>query len=74
MEQMKDKGKNTIIAHLKHLKDHGETGFLQEGVSYLKEHRAGLNFNLDEVLAEVHNHGRQFQLQCSAEHVTSSWS
>jgi NAD-dependent dihydropyrimidine dehydrogenase PreA subunit len=31
MELMKDKGKNTIIAHLKHLKDHGETGFLQEG-------------------------------------------
>ena len=37
MEQMKDKGKNTIIAHLKHLKDHGETGFLQDGVNYLKE-------------------------------------
>jgi NAD-dependent dihydropyrimidine dehydrogenase PreA subunit len=58
MEQMKYKGKNTIIAHLKHLKDHGETGFLQEGVSYLKIHRAELNFNLDEVISEVHNHGR----------------
>jgi ferredoxin len=57
LEQMKDKGKNTIIAHLKHLKDHGETGFLQEGVSYLKNHRNELNFNLDEVIAEVHNHG-----------------
>jgi NAD-dependent dihydropyrimidine dehydrogenase PreA subunit len=58
MEQMKDKGKNTIIAHLKHLKDHGETGFLQEGVVYLKEYRNDLNFNLDEVLSEVHNHGK----------------
>jgi len=58
MEQMKDKGKNTIIAHLKHLKDHGETGFLQDGVNYLKANRAGLNFNLDEVLKEVHNHGK----------------
>lgn len=57
MEQMKDKGKNTIIAHLKHLKDHGEKGFVHEGVSYLKEHRAELNFNLDEVIMEVHNHG-----------------
>jgi NAD-dependent dihydropyrimidine dehydrogenase PreA subunit len=57
MEQMISKGKNTIMAHLKHLKDHGETGFLQEGVVYLKEHRAGLNFNLDEILKEVHNHG-----------------
>ncbi len=58
MEQMKDKGKNTIIAHLKHMKDHGETGFLQEGVAYLKSHREELNFNLDEVIHEVHNHGK----------------
>jgi NAD-dependent dihydropyrimidine dehydrogenase PreA subunit len=58
MEQMKDKGKNTVIAHLKHLKDHGESGFVQEGVGYLKEHRSELNFNLDEVMSEVHNHGK----------------
>jgi len=58
MEEMKDKGKNTIIAHLKHLKDHGETGYVHEGVSYLKEHRVELNFNLDEVMKEVHNHGK----------------
>jgi ferredoxin len=55
MEQMKDKGKNTIIAHLKHLKNHGEREYVQQGVSYLKEHRAELNFNLDEVIHEVHN-------------------
>jgi NAD-dependent dihydropyrimidine dehydrogenase PreA subunit len=58
MEQTKSKGKNTVIAHLKHLKDHGETAFLKEGVDYLKQHRPELNFNLDEVLAELHNHGR----------------
>ena len=58
MEKMKDKGKNTIIAHLKHLKDHGETAYVQKGVGYLKEHRAELNFNLDNVVGEVHNHGK----------------
>jgi NAD-dependent dihydropyrimidine dehydrogenase PreA subunit len=58
MEQMKNKGKNTVIAHLKHLKDHGETGYVQEGVKYLKEHRNELSFNLDEVINEVHNHGK----------------
>jgi NAD-dependent dihydropyrimidine dehydrogenase PreA subunit len=58
MEQMKNKGKNTIIAHLKHMKEHGETGFLHEGVTYLKENRNSLNFNLDEVISEVHNHGK----------------
>jgi ferredoxin len=58
MEQMKEKGKNTVIAHLKHLKDHGETGLLQEGVSYLTENRADLDFNLDEVTSVVHNHAK----------------
>jgi NAD-dependent dihydropyrimidine dehydrogenase PreA subunit len=59
MEHMKDKGKNTIVAHLKHLKDHGETGFLQEGVSYLKDHRTELKFSLEEVISEVHNHTKE---------------
>lgn len=58
MEKMKDKGKNTIIAHLKHLKDHGETGFLHDGVTYLKDHKTELTFNLEEVMIEVHNHGK----------------
>jgi NAD-dependent dihydropyrimidine dehydrogenase PreA subunit len=58
IEQMKDKGKNTIIAHLKHLKEHGEAGFLREGVEYLRMHRGELNFNLDEVFFAVHNHGK----------------
>lgn len=55
MEQMKYKGKNTIIAHLKHLKGHGETGFLQDGVGYLREHKDELNFDLREVMSEVHS-------------------
>lgn len=57
MEQMKSKGKNTIIAHLKHMKDHGEHEYLREGVMYLREHRNELDFNLEEVLFEVHNSG-----------------
>jgi NAD-dependent dihydropyrimidine dehydrogenase PreA subunit len=56
MEQMKTKGKNTIIAHLKHLKDHGEKEYVREGVKYLKEHSRELNFDLDELIHEVHNH------------------
>lgn len=59
MEQMKGKGKNTVVAHLKHLKDHGESGYLHEGVTYLKENINSLNFNLDEVMSEVHNHGKE---------------
>jgi NAD-dependent dihydropyrimidine dehydrogenase PreA subunit len=56
MSKMKDKGKNTIIAHMKHLKDNGETGFLQEAVLYLRTNRMDLNFDPDSIISEVHNH------------------
>jgi NAD-dependent dihydropyrimidine dehydrogenase PreA subunit len=58
IEQMTSKGKNTIIAHLKHLKDHGEAGFLHEAVEYLNDHQESLNFSFPEVQREVHNHGK----------------
>lgn len=64
MDKMVSKGKNTITAHLKHLKDHGETGFLGDAVKYLKEHRNELDFNLDTVLSEVHNHGKKKDQEC----------
>ncbi|KYK24856.1 4Fe-4S ferredoxin [Thermoplasmatales archaeon SG8-52-4] len=41
-------GKNTIIAHLKHLKDHGETGYLNEALKYLKEKGIEIDFNATE--------------------------
>jgi NAD-dependent dihydropyrimidine dehydrogenase PreA subunit len=39
-------GKNTIIAHLKHLKEHGETKYLAEAIEVLKE--KGIKVNLEE--------------------------
>ena len=59
MEQMVSKGRNTIAAHLKHLKDHAETGYLKEGVEYLRQNRTGLGFDLDSLLEEVHNSGKK---------------
>ena len=37
MENIVKQGTNTIIAHLKHLKDHGEEGFFDEAMAVLKE-------------------------------------
>ncbi len=37
MENIVKGGKNVIIAHLKHLKDHGETEFYNQALEYLKE-------------------------------------
>lgn len=54
LKEIIGKGKNTVVAHLKHLKDHNETGFLQEGMKYLKENYDDLDFDLDEVIDEIH--------------------
>lgn len=51
IERMIPKGEKTILAHLKHLKEHGETEYLKQGVGYLRAKGVQVNF------AEVHNHG-----------------
>ena len=50
MKDMVFKGKNTIIAHLSHLKNHNQTNFLKLGVEYLLDNQDRLDFNLDEVI------------------------
>ncbi len=42
MERLIPKGEKVILAHLKHLKDHGETSLYQEGLDYLKQHNITL--------------------------------
>ncbi|MCX6347619.1 MAG: 4Fe-4S binding protein [Actinobacteria bacterium] len=39
MENISKQGENTILAHLKHLKDHNETGYYNEAVEYLKKNK-----------------------------------
>jgi NAD-dependent dihydropyrimidine dehydrogenase PreA subunit len=56
MEDMIGKGRNTIIAHLKHLKDHNESGFLKEGIEFLLANREKVNFDVDEVLEVISSH------------------
>ena len=53
ISDMVKKGANTVIAHLKHLKDHHEYGYLEEGTTWLEVHRNELSFSADEVLATV---------------------
>ncbi len=45
MKNIARAGKNTIIAHLKHLKDHGETGYLKEALEFLEEREIEVDFN-----------------------------
>jgi NAD-dependent dihydropyrimidine dehydrogenase PreA subunit len=54
MREMVSKGKNVVIAHLKHLKDHNEQGLLKQGIRYLWDNKDMLTFNPAEVVEEVH--------------------
>ncbi len=55
MEIMVDKGENTVVAHLQHLKEHNEMEFLKEGVQYLKDHEDELDLNVEKIMSRVHN-------------------
>lgn len=63
MTEMVRKGKNVVIAHLKHLKEHNEFGYLKQGVAYLAQNQDKANFDFDikEVMNEVHFSGLEQQ-------------
>ena len=43
METIAKHGRNTILAHLEHLRDHNETELLKEAVAYIKKHEIDLS-------------------------------
>jgi len=53
IKDMVSKGKATVVAHLKHLREHNEIAFLKEGMQYLKLNRDTLGFDLEDVIDEV---------------------
>lgn len=48
MALMMEKGNNTMVAHLDHLLDHGETGFLAEALEVLKQNERQLEVPADK--------------------------
>lgn len=55
MENIVKQGKNVAIAHLKHLKEHGEAGYMRNALDFLKE--KGIDMPLEELDKELHGHG-----------------
>ncbi len=53
ISEMVNKGANTVKAHLKHLKDHHEYGYLEEGTTWLEVNASKLSFSVEEVLDAV---------------------
>lgn len=48
MERIVPQGEATIMAHLKHLKEHGQTQLLQQGIDFLKKHNIAFNISVLE--------------------------
>jgi NAD-dependent dihydropyrimidine dehydrogenase PreA subunit len=73
MEGMLDKGDNTILAHLRHLKDHGENGFLKEALAFLSDKGYKLDTsefvnnaeNTKEMVAELFGGGKHLHKHSS---------
>ncbi|MDT8392298.1 MAG: 4Fe-4S binding protein [Bacteroidales bacterium] len=53
MKEIIGHGFNTVVAHLKHLSDHGETDFFKEALDVLQSSN-DLGYTLDEILEAVH--------------------
>jgi ferredoxin len=54
MEIMTTKGFNTVVAHLRHLREHNETVFLKQGMAYLIANESKLGFLVEDVKKAVH--------------------
>ncbi|MCG8412044.1 MAG: 4Fe-4S binding protein [Bacteroidales bacterium] len=64
IKEMVKKGKNTVIAHLSHLKDHSEFGFLKQGIRWMQENKSEFNFTVEEVMDAVHNNSIKNEDSC----------
>ena len=45
MERIAPKGEATILAHLKHLKDHGEEDYVQQGIEYIRKNNLKIDIS-----------------------------
>lgn len=54
ISQMIKSGKATVFAHLKHLKEHNETGYLNEALGFIKANRDAMPFKISEVHELLH--------------------
>lgn len=53
MELMVPKGRNTILAHLEHLRDHNETELLRQAVNYIKENNIDMSPKEDNIFNSI---------------------
>jgi NAD-dependent dihydropyrimidine dehydrogenase PreA subunit len=54
ISQMAPKGRNTIKAHLIHMKEHQEFGFMKQGIKWLRENTDKVDFDVEALASEIH--------------------
>jgi len=59
ISQMIKSGKATVFAHLKHLQEHGETGYLNEALGFIKANRDAMPFKISEVHELLHGNNNE---------------
>lgn len=64
IKEMIQKGKNTVIAHLKHLKDHNEDTFIKQAMDFLTKNREKLPFELNDIVINVFKNNSQKTNSC----------
>lgn len=46
MQRISQQGGAIVLAHLKHLKEHGETNYLRQGIEYIQAHDPGIDLSV----------------------------
>ncbi len=54
IQDMIEKGKNTVVAHLIHLREHNQDEYFVQAINWLENNKEKLGFDLNEVKTEVH--------------------
>lgn len=58
IKEMLVAGRNVVAAHLKHLKDYQQKEYIHQAFDFLRANKAAINFNVDELIFEVQQHGK----------------
>ncbi|HRW63340.1 MAG TPA: 4Fe-4S binding protein [Bacteroidales bacterium] len=53
IKEMVKKGRNTVVAHLNHLKDHNEFRYYKQGIKWMQENSGSIGFDVEEVVSQV---------------------
>ncbi|HAM97849.1 MAG TPA: 4Fe-4S ferredoxin [Marinilabiliales bacterium] len=59
IKEMIKAGRNTVAAHLKHLRDYNEKEYVHQAFDYMKTNAQTIPFDVDELLHEVQQHGKK---------------